>query len=175
MRFLNFRRELALLICPELGAGMAAYGFPYRRFNRDGTPYNGEVKPLARQRADALRAAQDAPVLPLADVLAARKRWLEDERSAALQTVSGVAADGVGNTDTIALVVPAGPFMRLLCAVYFRESLPGFAQSYRLASLQAGAHGIIVAARDEAFALIKIEASARDWPVVPQLSDAEES
>lgn len=57
MRSLNFRREVALIICPELNAGLAS---------DLSTPRN-------------IRA--DAPVMPLIDVLAERRQKRVSQRS----------------------------------------------------------------------------------------------
>lgn len=59
MRSLNFRREVALIICPELSAGIASAG---------------AYIPSARAAQPQRRTPVDAPVIPLAQALAQRKQ-----------------------------------------------------------------------------------------------------
>lgn len=55
MGSLNFRREVALIICPELSVGMASLG---------------AISPVAGVGKPQRRIAADAPVKPLAEALA---------------------------------------------------------------------------------------------------------
>lgn len=66
MRSLNFRREVALIICPELSAGIASAG---------------AYDPSARVARPQRRIPADAPVMPLAEALAERRQNRVSQRS----------------------------------------------------------------------------------------------
>ena len=59
MRSLNFRREVALIICPELSTGIDSAG---------------AYIPSAREAQPQRRTPVDAPVIPLAQALAQRRQ-----------------------------------------------------------------------------------------------------